>query len=330
MERKGLRIVTGERMDIVDQAIAWHVRQGGMSAADWQAFIAWLEADPAHARAFDRIALMDAALAEHPLPEPRPAPVAANDQGESRSTPRRRWLWAIGGTGIAATLAALTIPLATTASADPYVLTTKPGERRNVTLADGTSIEVSGGTRIGLDRADPRVATLEAGEATFHVRHDAANPFTLRSGGITVRDLGTVFNVARAGARLDVEVAEGAVMFQPGRESLTLRQGHALSAREDLGKVALSQVDVGAVGGWRTGRLAFSGEPLSRVAASVHRLYGTRIEVSPGLSDRPFTGMVRLSGVAERDVPHLAALVGAECRYDGERWILSPLEPGAR
>ena len=64
MERKGLRIVTGERMDIVDQAIAWHVRQGGMSAADWQAFIAWLEADPAHARAFDRIALMDAALAE--------------------------------------------------------------------------------------------------------------------------------------------------------------------------------------------------------------------------------------------------------------------------
>lgn len=240
MERKGLRIVSGERMDIVDQAVAWHVRQGGMSAADWQVFIAWLEADPAHARAFDRIALMDAALAEHPLPEPRPAPVAANDQGESRPTPRRRWLWAIGGTGIAATLAALTIPLATTASADPYVLATKPGERRNVTLADGTSIEVSGGTRIGLDRANPRVATLEAGEATFHVRHDAANPFTLRSGGITVRDLGTVFNVARAGARLDVEVAEGAVMFQPGRESLTLRQGHALSAREDLGKVALS------------------------------------------------------------------------------------------
>jgi transmembrane sensor len=321
--------VIGERADIVDQAIAWHLRQSEMAEADWHAFIAWLEADSAHAHAYDRIVLMDHELGRPPELERPHLPIAANDR-EPAPRRRRGWLWAGGSAAVAAGLAVLAIPLAPVATSQTYVLTTKAGERQDVALADGTRIEVSGGTRLVLDRGDSRVATLESGEATFHVRHDAAHPFTLRSGGITVRDLGTVFNVSRTGAQLDVAVAEGAVMFQPGREALTLKPGNALSAREDLGKVSLSRVDVDLVGGWRSGRLTFAGEPMSSVAATVHRLYGTDLELAPGLSGRPFTGMVRLSGEAGRDVPHLAALVGARWQHDGERWILSPSEPGAR
>jgi transmembrane sensor len=33
--------------------------------------------------------------------------------------------------------------------------------------------------------------------------------------------------------------------------------------------------------------------------------------------------MVRFTGVAERDVPHLAELIGATWRRDGQQWILS-------
>lgn len=40
------------------------------------------------------------------------------------------------------------------------------------------------------------------------------------------------------------------------------------------------------------------------------------------LAQRPFTGMVVLTGKAERDVPHLAALIGADWRHDGEDWII--------
>ena len=319
--------MSGETADIVDQAIAWHLRQSEMAEDDWHAFIAWLEADSAHARAYDRIVLMDRRIDERPG-ERAAMPEAANDR---EPAPRRRaWLWAGGSAAVAAGLAVLAIPLAPSATGQTYVLATKAGERQNVALADGTRIEISGGTRLVLDRGDSRVATLESGEATFHVRHDAAHPFTLRSGGITVRDLGTVFNVSRNGAQLDVAVAEGAVMFQPDREALTLKPGNALSAREDLGKVSLSRIDVAAVGGWRDGRLSFAGEPMSSVAARVHRLYGTDLTLAPGLSARPFTGMIRFTGEAERDIPHLAALVGARWQHDGERWILSPSEPGAR
>lgn len=310
-------MVTGIAGDIIDQAIDWHIRQADMTDGDWRTFVSWLEADPAHAEAFDRVSIDQALLADQPR-------TPANDQFAPARGSRQRWMWAVGGTAVAAGLVALVMPLAMAPASDAYWLQTKPGQRQDVALADGTRIEVSGGSRLQLDRLNPRVASLETGEATFHVRHDDHDPFTLRSGDLTVRDLGTVFNVARDGTRLDVQVAEGSVLFQPDADAVKLTAGTALSAREDSSSIAMSRVAVDTVGGWRSGRLAFSGESLAHVADTIHRLYGTNLTLDPGLSVRPFTGMVRLTGAAERDIPHLAALVGAGWRRDGERWILSP------
>ena len=319
-----------ERDNIVDQAIGWHLRQADMDEQAWQAFILWLEADPAHARIFDQVAL-DQALVSEQSDLARPMrPLPANDDGDQAPRRRARWMWTVGGTAVAAGLVALLLPIAMPRASDPYQLQTAPGQRRNVTLADGTRIEINGGTTLRLDHADPRVANLETGEATFHVRHDDRDPFTLRSGDLTVRDMGTVFNVARDGTRLDVQVAEGSILFQPDREAVMLTAGLALSAREDLRSVALTRVGVDSIGGWRNGRLSFNGEPLERVAEAVHRLYGVDLIVDPDLSVRPFTGMVRLTGVAERDIPHIAALVGAGWRRDGERWSLSPTKGDPR
>ncbi|MDT9096625.1 FecR family protein, partial [Escherichia coli] len=86
---------------------------------------------------------------------------------------------------------------------------TAAGQRRVLTLGDGTRIEMSGGTRLTLDHHDNRIAALDRGQALFTVRHDAAHPFTLTAGGVAVRDLGTVFDVARDGSRLAVQVASG-------------------------------------------------------------------------------------------------------------------------
>ncbi|GAA0308085.1 FecR family protein [Sphingomonas oligophenolica] len=322
--------MTGVAGDIIDQAIGWHMRQAEMTDRDWRAFVLWLEADPAHALAFDRIALDQEMVTRQGEMPATSIMVPANDECEPVRSQRRRWMWTVGGTAVAAGLVALVMPLAMPRASDPYWLQTKPGQRQDVALADGTRIEVSGGSRLKLDRSNPRVAALEAGEATFHVRHDDHDAFTLRSGDLTVRDLGTVFNVARDGVRLDVQVAEGAVLFQPDRDAVKLTPGTALSVREDSHSLALSHVAVDSVGGWRSGRVAFAGESLAHVADTIHRLYGTDLALDPGLSVRPFTGMVRLTGAAERDIPHLAALVGAGWRRDGERWTLSPREGDSR
>jgi transmembrane sensor len=314
------------------QAIAWHLRQADMDEAAWLAFAQWLETR-ANADAYDRVATVDRLLGE----VARPAlcvtgALPANDVDPLPSPRRtiRRWRWSVGGLAVAASLALLALPMLRGPGARPYWLETRAGERAQVALADGTRIELDGDTRLGLDKANPRVATLARGEAVFHVRHDAARPFSVRSGEWTVQDVGTVFDVARSGPRLDVAVAEGGVLFQPDRERVGLTAGQALSVREDRHRLVRRAVAPDLVGGWRDGRLSFAGEPLSVVAAAIGRRYGIDLVLESGLSHQPFTGMVAMSGSARRDIPHLAALIGAGWRQAGDQWILAPGDEPAR
>lgn len=313
---------------IVEQAIGWHIRLAEAREDDWADFLDWIETDPANAAAYDKIAIQDRAIANARFPEPTAMPsarsAAANDNG------RKRWLWAAGASAAAAALVAAALPSLLARHASPYEIATARGERRAVALADGTRIEMSGGTRLRLDHANTRIAVLERGEATFHVRHDSARPFAVMSGNIEIRDLGTVFNVMRQPNQLTVEVAEGSVMYRPDGEATMLLPGDALSFNEASGRVTLSKVAPALVGGWRSGRLSFNGQSLDDVAVTLNRLYGINLILASDLSARPFTGMVRFSGDADRDVPHLASLIGANWRRDGERWILSDNAPASR
>ena len=315
-------LLTRMNDQIADQAVMWLQRQDAMAAADWCQFVEWLEADPRHAEAYDRLAMgervlgeMDTAPAGRSLPEP------ANDRGHAGL----RWSrWMSGGAAVAAAVTAMMVMRP--AAPDLYTIETQPGQTRQVALDDESRMEVAGGSRLILDRNNPRMVTLERGDALFHVHHDKRHPFIVRSGKLEVQDVGTVFNVTRDGSNFDVQVAEGEVLFQPGAEAVSLKAGAALSVREDRQEVRVARIDTSMVGGWRTGRFSFSNAPVSQVVSTVRRLYGTNLVVNDGLSSRPVTGIISLSGEASRDVPHIAAMIGARWRVDGERWILSPVE----
>ncbi len=314
-----------ETADAIETAIAWQLRLADADADVWAEFVGWLEASPAHAAAYDRVAMADRLLAEVRFPDP--AIQAENDNAPAARGTR----WWIGGGAVAAAAA---VALAVAPSLMPrsaiYQVATRNGERQSIALDDGTRIELSGGTQLTLDRANPRVASLDRGEALFHVRHNQARPFTLRVGAVAVRDLGTVFNVAHAQGRMTVSVAEGAVAFQPQGTAVTLRPGDALSARDDGSDSRQSRVAPALVGGWRAGRLSFAGQPLGEVASEIKRLYGTEIALQGSLSERPFTGVVHFSGAADRDVPRLAELIGATWRRESGQWILAEQGSGAR
>lgn len=310
---------------IIDTAIDWHLRQPEMTADDWMAFVTWLEADPAHAAAFDRVAMVDRAIP----PAPAPAPLeAANDD----AAPVRRWRGVIGGSVAAAVAAALLAPVMLAQRPDPYSVETAAGERRVVALGDGTRIEMGGDTRLTLDRHDDRVAMLDRGQALFTVRHDADHPFTLTAGTVEIRDLGTVFDVAVTGkerrARLAVQVAEGSVMVRPDRAPVVLTRGQTLTTDMAGGHAVRGTVAPEEVGGWRDGRIALTDATLGDLAAAWRARFGTRVTLVGELPRRPFSGMVTLTGRAERDVPHMAALIGADWRREGDDWIIEA--PGGR
>ena len=307
--------------DIVDQAIAWHLRLGNATAADWRSFTLWLE-NAAHRDAYDRVTLDDAMLA--PVLELHDEP--ANDRLPAR---RRFRLAAAGGGALAAgLLVALMVPAELPTSDGLYTVETPAGARRKVTLRDGTIIELNGGTRVTLDRNNGRYAMLDRGEAAFQVHHNAAQPFEVRSGGSTISDVGTVFNVAREGPQLNVEVAEGAVAFErtgaPG-DGTMLKPGMALAIRDDerQEEAHLSRLATVAVSGWRRGLLTYREVPLAQVARALERSTGAKLQLAEALAERRFTGTIQLAGGPEAVIPRMASLIDARLEHRGGTWLLS-------
>ena len=292
-------------------ALDWVVRTGSDAFDDWPAFQAWLEADPRHAAAYHAISadLEDMAAAVLPV---QAAPVVV-------TAARRRWpVWA--GGAIAASLALFVGYEATQTRAHPYAVETAAGAMRTVRLADGSSIAMGGATRLMLDRDDPRIATLERGEAMFVVRHDDSDPFEVSVGGARLVDVGTVFDVKFARDETRVAVSEGAVDYNPGREGIRLVKGQGLLVRD--GTATVTAVDVASVGSWRDSVLAYEGVTLAEVADDLSRALGVDLRADPGVAKRAFSGSIataKLSGDPRRAAP----LLGVAIRKRGGHWVMS-------
>ena len=304
--------MTDRRDDIEAQAVGWVIRLRDAGADEWAAFTDWLEADPAHGAAYEEAALAEQdwegmAPTERVVPKPSPA---------SRPLTRRFFL----GTGIAAALAGV-IALGPLQTQGTYAIETGAGERRTVELADGSRVDLNGNSRVLLDRSDPRVATLERGEALFTVVHNDSDPFEVRTGDVLLRDMGTVFNVLRDGETLDVAVAEGVVEYNPGRTAVTLRAGMALRRRSD-GAPEVAQRPAEVITGWRDRRLTYSATTIGVVAGDLTRNLGVPVHAAPEVAGRPFTGVIRVDDGAET-IQRAAQLMGVSVRPSNGGWTLT-------
>ncbi|MES3100675.1 FecR family protein [Sphingomonas faeni] len=300
-----------EHDDIEARALDWVVRTGSDAFDDWPAFHAWLEADPRHAAAYHATA-MDIEEMAATVPPVQVAPIVMQPA-------RRRWpIWT--GGAIAASLALFVGYESLETRAHPYAVETAAGTMRTVRLADGSTIAMGGATRLMLDRDDPRIATLERGEAMFVVRHDDSDPFEVSVGGARLVDVGTAFDVKRARGETRVAVSEGAVDYNPGQGGIRLVKGQGLVVRD--GKATVTAVDVASVGSWRDSVLAYEGATLAEVADDLSRALGVDLRADPGVAKRAFSGSIataKLSGD-----PRLAApLLGVAIRKRGGHWVMS-------
>ena len=307
------------------QAIEWHLRlRDGATAADWDAFILWLEADPARSEAYDEVARADVAL----VPEAFP-PLAANDDGAGSGLVRRRFgtgAWASVAIAASLLVAFLGLPWQDPASAR-YEIATATGQHRVVPLGDGSSAALNGGTRLILDRTNPRFAELAAGEATFTIHHDSGTPFVVVAGDHRIRDVGTTFNMVHDGARLTVEVLEGEVQYHRREAAIPLRAGQMLAVHEDGARPMVGHRDPGIMAGWRHGQLSFHDVPLHIVARDLSRSLGVEVSVDPVVAHRPFTGSVRVAGGPAGALTRLAATLNMDVSRRGYGWRIGPPPP---
>ncbi|RYM11722.1 FecR family protein [Sphingobium cupriresistens] len=298
-----------------EEALGWVVRTRDPDFADWDGFTAWLEADPAHASAYDAMMLADSELDSILPPEPVVMPVAANDPGVRTRRPLR---W-IGGGAIAAALVA-TVSIAVLNRSDIYSVTTRPGETRVIALDDGTSVALNGGTTMRFDRKDARFAALDTGEAAFTVRHDAANPFRVTVGDTVFEDAGTIFNIVHTDAATRIGVSEGKVIYNPQAEAIALPAGRALA--EDAQGLRVMDIAPAAVASWRQGRLVYANAAVGDISQDIGRSLGVTLTATPGARAMRFTGTIRLDRDPALFFAQAAPLMGLTAVRRGDGWLL--------
>ncbi len=304
---------------IEDAAIAWLTeRDDGFSPVREREFAQWLRADPRHAAVVVRLEQTLGLLDE--LPEfrteintafDRAAPVVPFPPASAETAPvrvARRWPRVLAWSGVAAALAlgVFTGWRALRPAGEVRYATTAAGHER-ARLDDGSTLELNAASaaRVQFTAAQRRVE-LETGEAYFAVAHDVARPFVVSAGGVSVRAVGTAFNVRIAADRaVEVTVIEGKVRVgQGGPDSSAAAEAPLVAAGERLVVPKLAPVSVVEKVSaatlreslaWQSPLADFADAPLADVVARFNSRSRVQLTLAdPALADRRIGGTFAL------------------------------------
>lgn len=195
------------------EAAAWVARlhSSGRTRALEIGLRNWLQADPAHARAFEVATEaweIGGSIPSGALPRISHQATRSASMGARIFSPPR----------LAFVAALCTVLVGTLLYQQLYkpAVSTDIGEQRMLTLEDGTRIFLNTNTRLMVrqDETSRRVQ-LESGEALFDVAKNPQRPFIVTAGNREVVALGTAFVVKRGPQQLTVTLMEGKVAVSP-------------------------------------------------------------------------------------------------------------------
>ncbi len=329
-----------------------------ISPDDFRTLDARLRTDPAARAALRRTASLDAALRDwatrHEISAAwTTADAPTPEVSSTRATPslfrRWRWRWPLAAAAAVA-LSVATYHFGTHSAPHPAGPATR-------VLADGTVVELNGAAVIVSDfTVSERRVRLERGEAHFTVTKDAARPFIVTAAGVSVRAVGTAFNVRLADATVEVLVTEGQVRLQPpSAQTAPVAPGNTgttppstpsaspapepLLAARQRAVVAttpsaaapeiatLTPGEIARVLAWQHRLLDFTATPLGDVVAAFNRRNATQLVLAdPGLAALRVNASLRSDNVIGF-VKLLETGFGVRAERRGENEILLSRTP---
>lgn len=194
---------------------------------------------------------------------------------------------------------------------------TEVGGRRELNLPDGSIVLLNTDSEIAVDYSTAqRSVRLTRGEAFFKVARDPSRPFRVHVGTVSVKAVGTEFNVRYRPDAIEVVVKEGRVSVNPvatvprsqavpknpnaeeDRNLLQAGQFAKITLTTDRGAmdipVHVDEMEAQRLDGllaWQAGRLEFSETPLAEVAAEFNRYNRHKLVIDdPTLAAQTFGG----------------------------------------
>ena len=254
-----------------------------------------------------------------------------------QSPPSRRnavRVWRVAA-GLVATVAVAAIaawqiaPHVVSDSAQRVAYESADQERRTLTLADGSIVQLDVDTQIAIRMSDDRrQIELLSGRALFSVAHDSSRPFSVKAAGSRTTALGTKFQVQRDAEQVVVTLTEGSVAVDRADGASGADWYERLAPGEQIDIDGTTQqrlrrfVDVNVTTSWSLGRHIFHSIPLHVAIDEVNRYATRKVRLGdPSLADLPVSGNF-IAGDSEMVVDAFAAVLPLRVVEAGDREII--------
>ena len=309
-----------DRLEIASDWLL-RIQAGSLDSEELAQWIQWYDADSANRSAFEKVQATFESI--HALPQSERSAWASRldalQQPEKSRLPVllpwfSRRVWATAFTLTIALIAGLVVwQLRRYGSVENSAFKTERATHRDISLPDGSHVRLGAKSQLFVNyTSQTRYVVLEGGEAFFSVAKDKERPFLVQAGEVTVRAVGTEFNVRRVMDKTIVAVTEGVVeVRQSSRpddrrprqatsrsasKAIRVVAGEQVSVDPAAAVVSVKQVDSEAVIGWQEGRLEFVDEPLGMVIDTINRYSHREIVIT----DKAITEL-RFSGTVSRE-----------------------------
>lgn len=212
------------------------------------------------------------------------------------------------------------------------VVSNRDGRQVKFVLPDGSVVYLAGGSKLRYPKiftGKTRHVELD-GEAFFDVVHHTAQPFTVKTGGITTVVLGTSFNVKayQNENQVAVTVSSGKVgvmadVHGAGQLIRYLLPNEQISINTQNGVYAFNKTDAAEVVSWISHDLIFYNTSLKDIARSLEHHYGMEIEFTdPELSKVRLTAKFKNISLKEA-MENLTVLSGLAYTQNGKHLFIS-------
>jgi transmembrane sensor len=344
--------------DRLEMASDWllRIQDGSLDSEDLAQWLQWYDAHSANREAFEKVQATFESI--HALPPGERSAWASRlkdlhqSEGlfrEEKSSifrllvpPRSfsRRVWATAFTLMLAFTAGLVIwRLGGHGSIETSAFKTERATHRDIALPDGSRVRLGAKSQLLVNfTSQARYVVLESGEAFFEVAKDSERPFLVQAGGVTIRAVGTEFNVRRVKDQTIVAVTEGAVdvvqslrpddrqprqtTVRDSSKAIRVVAGEQVSIGPIAAVVSVKQIDSKAVQGWQEGRLEFADEPLGLVIDTINRYSHREVVITDkAVAEFRFTGTVSREHVDEW-LSALSEIFPVEVRRVGNETVL--------
>ena len=280
--------------ELIDSATRWYVllRSGQATAGDWQRYGQWRAADPRHDALCRQL---ESRLGMFQVPQAQGVSGKVLQQALEASSSRRHVLQvALAGAGVAVGAALLAKPLGVPLTELTADIRTGTGERRAVTLDDGSELLLNAQSAADI-QFDPqrRLVRLREGELLAKVASDRIRPFLIQTDQTRLRAYGNRFLVRERAGLGQVVALNGAVEIDgQNGERLQLAAGHEVHYdRAGFGPVQASSSGATA---WVDGFLQVRDRPLAEVIDALRPYHNGVLRLDPAVAGLRVSGLYRL------------------------------------